>query len=444
MSLKYKNSQGEWVQIPVPSEINDSIISDKKTWSSEKLDEKFKDKQNKLIVGDNITIDENNVISAAGSTPTTKPMKFVDGLPSDADTNAIYLVPDTNIVPNFSQYDHSKKVGITLNYDVYTMCVFDVSDDNFYNASGALALPYIAFTCRQGDEEWTPYQNGASFNDKNWTTLLNVKSHTSSAKYSNMVYGNSTFGYANNTYTAYTPTVMNKTFNEYGQPINPVDNVYNYKTYSFENGFWVNKGNTSVEKLITNSFSNMATKEYVEQEIANFDFIKIVTELPEIGLVNRTYFVPKTDAGTNDLYDEYMWVNDKWELISTKQIEVDLSQYYTKTQINNIVNEIQSKIVNDDDNTDIESFELADNTEYRFKQELSSIAFTIPVVISDDYISSFVFKSGATATTITYPDTIKWTGEDISSDKFVPASGKTYEVLIYWNGFNYCGIVKRW
>lgn len=79
--------------------------------------------------------------------------------------------------------------------------------------------------------------------------------------------------------------------------------------------------------------SNFATKEYVEQEIANFDFIKIVTELPETGLVNRTYFVPKTDTETNDLYDEYMWVDDKWELIGTKQIKVDLSEYAKLTDI---------------------------------------------------------------------------------------------------------------
>lgn len=79
--------------------------------------------------------------------------------------------------------------------------------------------------------------------------------------------------------------------------------------------------------------SNFATKEFVEQEIANFDFIKIVTELPATGLINRTYFVPKIDTETNDLYDEYMWVNDKWELIGTKQIKIDLTNYATKDDI---------------------------------------------------------------------------------------------------------------
>lgn len=89
---------------------------------------------------------------------------------------------------------------------------------------------------------------------------------------------------------------------------------------------------TKTSELINDS--NFATQDYVDEEIANFDFIKIVTELPETGLVNRTYFVPKQDPATNDLYDEYMWVDGKWELITTKQIEVDLTEYVKHTDVN--------------------------------------------------------------------------------------------------------------
>lgn len=92
---------------------------------------------------------------------------------------------------------------------------------------------------------------------------------------------------------------------------------------------------TKTSELINDS--NFATKNYVDEEIANFDFIKIVTELPETGLVNRTYFVPKQDPVTNDLYDEYMWVDGKWELITTKQIEVDLTNYYNKAEVDNAI-----------------------------------------------------------------------------------------------------------
>ena len=73
--------------------------------------------------------------------------------------------------------------------------------------------------------------------------------------------------------------------------------------------------------------NNFATQEFVEQEIANFDFVKIVTELPETGLINRTYLVAKSESGDTDLYDEYLWVNDDWEFVGTKTIEVDLTDY---------------------------------------------------------------------------------------------------------------------
>ncbi len=79
--------------------------------------------------------------------------------------------------------------------------------------------------------------------------------------------------------------------------------------------------------------NDVATKDYVEQEIATFDFIKIVETLPEQGLPNRTYFVLKTDQQTNDLYDEYMWVNNAWEFIGTRQIEVDLTNYALKSEL---------------------------------------------------------------------------------------------------------------
>lgn len=94
-------------------------------------------------------------------------------------------------------------------------------------------------------------------------------------------------------------------------------------------------GNKTADELNLQPKGDYATKDYVEQEIATFDFIKIVTELPETGLVNRTYFVPKTNTETNDLYDEYMWIDDKWELVGTKQIEVDLTEYVKNTDYAN-------------------------------------------------------------------------------------------------------------
>lgn len=79
--------------------------------------------------------------------------------------------------------------------------------------------------------------------------------------------------------------------------------------------------------------SKFATETYVNEEIAKFDFIKVVDVLPETGLPNRIYFVPKSDTQTQDLFDEYVWVNDKWEWITTKQIEVDLTEYVKREEL---------------------------------------------------------------------------------------------------------------
>lgn len=66
-------------------------------------------------------------------------------------------------------------------------------------------------------------------------------------------------------------------------------------------------------------------KEYTDQELAEFDFIKIVDSLPSTGLSNKIYLVPKDDTQTQDLFDEYVWANGKWEWVTTKQIEVDVT-----------------------------------------------------------------------------------------------------------------------
>ena len=59
--------------------------------------------------------------------------------------------------------------------------------------------------------------------------------------------------------------------------------------------------------------------------------IKVVQELPTTNIKEHTvYFVPKTGE-TNDVYDEYIRVNDGWEMIGNTQI--DLSNYATKSEI---------------------------------------------------------------------------------------------------------------
>lgn len=78
----------------------------------------------------------------------------------------------------------------------------------------------------------------------------------------------------------------------------------------------------------------------------------IVNQLPLTGEEGTLYFVPKADTEISDLYDEYMWVNNNWELVGEKQITVDLSNYYTKQETNNLL----------EDKADVE--DIPDLTDY--------------------------------------------------------------------------------
>lgn len=91
--------------------------------------------------------------------------------------------------------------------------------------------------------------------------------------------------------------------------------------------------------------SIFATKDYVENEIATFDFIKIVDALPTTGLPNRTYLLAKGTTDNNDLYDEYLWVDNKWELLGNKKIEVDLTNYALKSDVSTIQGYFKSDAV---------------------------------------------------------------------------------------------------
>ena len=65
----------------------------------------------------------------------------------------------------------------------------------------------------------------------------------------------------------------------------------------------------------------------------------VVNELPTVGETGTLYFVPKEDTETSDLYYEYVWLNNKWELLGEKQIVIDLSDYYTKQETNNLLDD---------------------------------------------------------------------------------------------------------
>ena len=60
--------------------------------------------------------------------------------------------------------------------------------------------------------------------------------------------------------------------------------------------------------------------------------IEVVDALPSTGSVDTIYLLKVRQQG-NDIYQEYFWVNNAWELIGG----IDLTDYYTKTEVNTLL-----------------------------------------------------------------------------------------------------------
>ena len=85
---------------------------------------------------------------------------------------------------------------------------------------------------------------------------------------------------------------------------------------------------------------------------------------------------------------------------------------------------------------------LANNTEYRFTQDLSSLTLTLPQTIDTTFIVGVVFSSGSTATAMTYDGLIKWSGDDVTSGSFVPQADKMYNIVLWYDGINVNAVVR--
>lgn len=59
---------------------------------------------------------------------------------------------------------------------------------------------------------------------------------------------------------------------------------------------------------------------------------EVVSELPATGQSNIIYLVPSIDPSSQNIKDEYIWVNNSWEKIGSTSI--DLSGYVTTTELN--------------------------------------------------------------------------------------------------------------
>ena len=83
------------------------------------------------------------------------------------------------------------------------------------------------------------------------------------------------------------------------------------------------------------SLANYYTKSEVNSHISSIPkfAIAVVTDLPTSNISNTTIYLKKTGDDTQNLYTEYIYVNNKWEQLGTQKL--DLSGYLTKTDASN-------------------------------------------------------------------------------------------------------------
>lgn len=90
-------------------------------------------------------------------------------------------------------------------------------------------------------------------------------------------------------------------------------------------------------------------------QLSNLDMVlfEVVKELPTTNIKKHIYLmaVSELEAGAKNMYAEYIYTGDittsydetKWEKLGVKQIETDLSDYYTKEETNEQIQSIKNK-----------------------------------------------------------------------------------------------------
>lgn len=111
--------------------------------------------------------------------------------------------------------------------------------------------------------------------------------------------------------------------------INVVDTDTELTLALLENGTFVKadiKYNPSTKSLYVGS-DKFATEEFVRNAVNTIKSI-IVTELPAVGVENTIYFVPNTTVESKNSFNEYVYINGKWEVVGGTT--VDLTPFLEK------------------------------------------------------------------------------------------------------------------
>lgn len=191
---------------------------------------------------------------------------------------------------------------------------------------------------------------------------------------------------------------------------------------------------TTVNKVI----EGLATEQWVTDAIADAGGkVLVVTELPAKGNPNTIYMVPNESSRANDVYDEYIWMvtteKTGWEFLGSKHVEVDLTGYYNKTQVDKAIEDSEARstaaIALKVDKVDGKQLSTNDYTTAE-KQEVAKIANKVDKVegkqlSTEDYTTAEKTKLqgvAANANNYVHPTT--------AGNKHIPAGGTAGQILV--------------
>ena len=191
---------------------------------------------------------------------------------------------------------------------------------------------------------------------------------------------------------------------------------------------------TTVNKVI----EGLATEQWVTDAIADAGGkVLVVTELPAKGNPNTIYMVPNESSRANDVYDEYIWMvtteKTGWEFLGNKHVEVDLTGYYNKTQVDKAIKDSEARstaaIALKVDKVDGKQLSTNDYTTAE-KQKVAKIANKVDKVegkqlSTEDYTTAEKTKLqgvAANANNYVHPTT--------AGNKHIPAGGTAGQILV--------------
>ena len=109
----------------------------------------------------------------------------------------------------------------------------------------------------------------------------------------------------------------------------------------------------------TNKAATMSDINSAISGVVQFDY-EIVSELPTTGVKGKIYLMLNTGTGTN-IYDEYIYINSKFELMGTTQIDISgkadkattlagygIEDAYTQTEVDNKIKALDADEVGED------------------------------------------------------------------------------------------------